>query len=211
MAIGLLGKKVGMTRVFDEKGTSVPVTVIHAGPCHVVQVKTRERDGYNAVQLGFLEKRSSLVKKPEFYHFQKYGCKPMKHLQEFRVEDPEEVKDKKVFTVEILKPGDTVDIVGYSKGRGFQGVVKRWGFGGGRASHGAENHRKPGSIGQCADPSRVFKNKKMPGRMGPKRVKVKNCLVVRVDPERNILCVKGAVPGHRNGLLRIEPKKGSET
>ena len=209
MNAGLLGKKVGMTRIYNEQGVSVPVTVIEAGPCTVIQVKTEEKDGYKAVQVGFMEKRDSLLKKPEYYHFEKHKCSPARYIGEFKISGKKELKTGDVLTVELVKPGDKVDISGISKGRGFQGVVKRWGFKGGKASHGAETHRHPGSIGMSADPSRVLKNKKMPGHMGHSKVTVKNCEVVSVDSEKNIICVKGAVPGHRDGLLRIQTKEGS--
>lgn len=209
MTIGLLGMKVGMTRIFDDTGVSVPVTVIQAGPCAVVQVKTEDKDGYRAVQLGFMEKRDSLLKKPEYYHFEKYSCAPVRYIREFRTEDESDLKSGDIITADIVAPGDTVDISGISKGRGFQGVVKRWGFKGGKASHGAKTHRQPGSIGMSADPSRVLKNKKMPGRMGGDRITVKNCQVVSVDAKKHIICVKGSVPGHRHGLVCIQTKKGA--
>jgi len=209
MSTGLLGKKVGMTRIFDKQGKAVPVTVIQAGPCTVIQVKTEDKDGYQAVQLGFLEKRDSLLKKPEYYHFEQYNCSPVRYIREFRVKKGSDLSSGDVIKADILKPGDVVDISGISKGKGFQGVVKRWGFKGGKASHGAKTHRAPGSIGMSADPSRVHKNKKMPGRTGSNSVTVENCEVVKVDAKNNIICVKGSVPGHRQGLLRIQTKEGS--
>ena len=207
MALGLLGKKIGMTRVYDEQGRAVPVTVIEAGPCTVVQIKNREGEGYEALQLGFGTKRDSLLKKPEYYHYEQHGCSPTRHLAEFRVDNTSSYPSGQVLTVEMFQPAGKVDIIGTTKGRGFQGVVKRHGFHGAKASHGAEkNHRRPGSVGNASDPSRIFKNKKMPGHMGNARQTVKNLEVVSIDTEKNLICVKGTVPGHRNGLLRIIPK-----
>lgn len=209
MVSGLLGRKLGMTRVFDEDGKSIPVTVIEAGPCIVVQVKTEKVDNYNAVQLGFCEKRENLCKKPEYYHYLSLKCKPTYFLKEFRSSKDSKLKSGDTVKVNIFSSGDKVIITGVSKGKGFQGVVKRWGFKGGKATHGAETHRRPGSIGQCADPSRVFKKRKMPGRMGHDQVTVKNLKVIDIDTDKNIMCVRGAVPGHRGSLLRIMRKEDS--
>jgi len=203
MSIGILGKKVGMTRLFGEHGEVIPVTVIEAGPCHVVQVKTKATDGYEAVQIGFGEKKENTVNKPAQGHFRKANVPPLRALREFRVDSVENFQVGEQLTAEIFSAGELVDIRGISKGKGFSGVMKRWGFKGGKASHGAETHRHPGSIGASSDPSRVFKNLPMAGRMGGKQVTVQNLEVVKVDAERNLLVVKGSVPGPRNGMLMI--------
>lgn len=211
MVKGLIGRKVGMTQIFDEEGNVVPVTVIQAGPCTVVQKKTKEKDGYIAVQLGFEEeKKLKKVTKPLEGHFQKSGLPPFKVLREFKFDESTEIKEGDQFSVDIFRPGEKVDVIGTSKGKGFAGVVKRWGFRGGKASHGSMFHRAPGSIGASAFPSRVFKGKKLPGHMGHRRVTVKNLTVVRADKERNLLLVKGAVPGAKGGLLLIR-KVGFKT
>ncbi len=211
MSVGILGRKLGMTQIINEKGEMVPVTVVEAGPCRVVQKKTVERDGYNAIQLGFLEKRVNLANKPEKGHFNGAKVPPMRYLREIRVDDPDSFEPGQEITVDIFQEGDFVDVTGISKGKGTAGVMKRWGFHGGKDSHGAEKvHRKPGSIGQAADPSRVFKGLKMAGRMGNERVTVQNLAVAGLRKEDNILLIKGAVPGHRKGLLIIRKavKKG---
>ena len=202
MSVELLGRKLGMTRVFDSEGLSVPVTAVEAGPCWVIQRKTVENDGYCAVQLGFGEKRKG-VNKPEAGHFKKHGVEPARFVKEMRVEPDTEMNAGDSLTVSLFKEGDKVDITGVSKGRGFQGVVKRYGFHGGRSSHGSMFHRAPGSIGASADPSRVLKRTRLPGRMGGQRVTRRNLLVVKVDSENNILLVKGDVPGARGGRLIV--------
>lgn len=208
MVNGIIGKKIGMTQVFAEDGTVTPVTVIKAGPCVVVQKKTVNRDGYEAVQLGFVDERPpKKVNKPMQGHFQKtgQGAAPTRVLREFRLSeatDGTNVGDK-VLVGDQFKERDTVTVVGTSKGRGFAGFIKRHGFGGGRATHGSMFHRAPGSIGASAYPSRVIKGTRMAGHMGHARVTVKGLQVVRVDPERNLLLVKGAVPGPNGGLLLI--------
>ncbi|MER3397106.1 MAG: 50S ribosomal protein L3 [Chloroflexota bacterium] len=201
MIEGLLGYKLGMTRVFREDGTVVPVTVIQAGPCWVVQVRTPERDGYSAVQLGFDTKKR--VNKPMRGHLK--GLGNLRHLREFKLLDgAERVTVGQRVDVTLFKPGDLVDVTGTSKGRGFAGVVKRHGFAGGPKTHGQSNRwRAPGSIGANTDPGRVIKGLRMAGHMGHQRVTVQNLEVIRVDPERNLLFVKGAVPGPRKGLLLI--------
>ncbi|HIO47188.1 TPA: 50S ribosomal protein L3 [Candidatus Poribacteria bacterium] len=204
MINGILGRKVGMTQVFDESGEAIPVTVIEAGPCTVVQIKTTERDGYNAVQVGFFDRKDSKFNKPKLGHFEKANVEPKRYLKELRVDVPDDISVGSAIDSSTFSVGDLVDVTGVSKGKGFAGVVKRWGFAGGRKSHGGEqDHRRPGSIGQSAQPSRVFKGQKMPGRMGNKKATVQNLQVVKADPERNLLLVKGAVPGSRNGLLVI--------
>ncbi len=204
---GILGRKVGMTRVYNELGRSIPVTVIEAGPCTVLQKKTLSKEGYNAIQVGFLEKKDSKLNKPEAGHFKRSGGKGYYHVREFRVEDPESYElGQQVTMTDMLKVGDKVDISGRSKGRGFQGVVKRYGFGGGKASHGSGFHRAPGSIGCSAYPGRVMKGKRLPGRMGNDLKTLKNLTIVDIREDENILLVQGAVPGAKNGLVSIYTK-----
>ncbi|MDR2791514.1 MAG: 50S ribosomal protein L3 [Tannerellaceae bacterium] len=201
---GLLGKKIGMTSVFSEEGKSLPCTVIEVGPCVVTQVKTVEKDGYQAVQLGFEDKKEKHTGKPELGHFQKAGVTPKKHLAEFRGFDNASLGD--VLTVGLFENTGFVDVVGTSKGKGFQGVVKRHGFGGvGQSTHGQHNRlRAPGSIGACSYPAKVFKGTRMAGQMGNARVTVQNLEVVKVIPEHNILLVKGSVPGAKGSILLIQ-------
>ena len=204
MINGILGRKVGMTQIFDESGQAIPVTVIEAGPCVVVQVKKAGQDGYDAVQVGFIDRKESKFNKPKLGHFKKASVEPKRYLKELRVDVPDEISVGSVIDSSVFSAGDLVDVTGVSKGKGFAGVVKRWGFAGGRKSHGGEqDHRRPGSIGQSAQPSRVFKGQKMPGRMGNKKATVQNLQIVKADPERNLLLVKGAVPGSQNGLLVV--------
>lgn len=204
---GILGRKIGMTRVYNDLGRSIPVTVIEAGPCTVLQKKTEVKEGYNAIQVGFLEKKQARLNKPEAGHFKRSGGKGYYHVREFRVKDPEAYElGQQITLAEVLKVGDKIDIVGRSKGRGFQGVVKRHGFGGGKATHGSGFHRAPGSIGCSAYPGRVVKGKKMPGRMGMDLKTLKNLTIVDVREEENILLVQGAVPGAKNGLVSIYTK-----
>jgi len=205
--MGILGKKVGMTRVYSELGEATPVTVIEAGPCTVLQVKTIEKDGYNAIQVGFGAKRASRVNKPLGGHFQKTGNDGFYHIREFRVNTPADYEAGQTLSLEdIFKVGDIVDVQGNSKGRGFQGVIKRHGFAGGGAGHGSGFHRAPGSIGCSAYPGRVIKGKKMPGRMGNDTVLKKNVIVVDIRTEDHVILVKGPVPGAKNGLLKIFTK-----
>jgi large subunit ribosomal protein L3 len=201
---GLLGKKVGMTQIFTESGDAVPVTVIEAGPCLVVQLRSSERDGYDAVQIGLVEKRPpKRVGKPMEGNFQKAGVAPMRRVAEFAIEAGEEWKPGDQVKVSMFQVDEYVDVVGTSKGKGFQGVIKRHGFGGGRATHGSMFHRAPGSSGNSSDPSRVYPGLRSPGRMGGKRITTKNLKIVRVDEENNLIYVRGAVPGARNGYLAI--------
>ncbi len=201
----LLGKKLGMTRIFDAEGTSLPVTVIEAGPCYVVQKKTTAQDGYEAVQVGYIRKRLDKCPKPLRGHFEKGGFKSgFRYLKEFRLDSTEGLEVGQELDVSQFKIGQRIDVVGFSKGRGFAGVIKRWGFQRGPETHGSMSHRAPGSIGASAFPSRVIKGKKLPGRMGNHRVTVKSLQVVDVRPEDNLLLVKGAVPGARHGLLLIK-------
>ncbi|MFN3780936.1 MAG: 50S ribosomal protein L3 [Candidatus Kapaibacteriota bacterium] len=205
MGAAIFGKKVGMTSYFTEKGQQIPVTVIEAGPCPVVKINTVERDGYESVQIGFGVRSPKRVNKPEMGHFKKAGVQPTMFLKEFRVLDTS-LKPGDVLRVgDLFKKGDKIKISGKSKGRGFQGVVKRHHFGGvGMTTHGQSDRvRAPGSIGSSSFPSRVFKGMRMAGRMGGKRITVRNLEVVDVIPEENLLLVKGSVPGHINGLLEI--------
>lgn len=193
-----------MTRVYDENGRSIPVTVIEAGPCTVLQKKTEGKEGYNAIQIGFLEKKINRVNKPEAGHFKRSGGKAFYHIREFRVADPDAYEVGQQITVsDVVATGDLVDISGRSKGRGFQGVVKRHGFRGGRKTHGSNFHRAPGSIGCSAWPAKVVKGKKLPGQMGNTMVTQKNLKIIDVRIDDNVLLVSGAVPGAKNGLLNI--------
>ncbi|CAM4092762.1 50S ribosomal protein L3 [Zobellia nedashkovskayae] len=202
---GLIGKKVGMTSIFDENGKNIPCTVIEAGPCVVTQVRTEEVDGYKALQLGFDDKADKRANKAEAGHFKKAGSSPKKKVVEFKGFD-EDYKLGDTIGVDVFVEGEFVDVVGTSKGKGFQGVVKRHGFAGvGQATHGQHNRlRAPGSIGAASYPARVFKGMKMAGRMGGDRVTVQNLKVLKVVPEKNLLVVKGAVPGHKNAYVTIE-------
>jgi large subunit ribosomal protein L3 len=202
MINGLLGKKIGMTQVYAADGQRIAVTAIEAGPCVVLQKKTAATDGYSAVQVGFLQKRTDRVNKPEMGHFKKVGKGAFAHVREFSdSDDGSSVGDE--VTCEMFAAGDRIDVTGTSKGKGFQGVIKRWGFAGGRTTHGSTFHRAPGSIGQSATPSKVFKGKKMPGQMGNARVTTHNLVVVDVRPEQNLILVQGAVPGPKNGIVSI--------
>ena len=200
----LIGKKVGMTQIFDEKGNVIPVTVIEAGPCNVVQVKTVETDGYNAIQLGFGTVKEHKVNKPVKGHFAKAKITPMKHLREFRVEEVSSVKVGDEIKVDTFAQGDSVDIQGITKGKGFQGVIKRHGQSRGPIGHGSMYHRRPGSMGPTSTPGRVFKGKKLPGHMGVDTVTIQNLQVVAVDLDKNALLVKGSVPGNKGSILKIK-------
>ena len=204
MKKALIGKKIGMTQIFDENGVAIPVTVIEAGPCTVVQVKTTETDGYDAVQLGYGEVKENKVNKPEKGHFTKGNVKPTKHLREFRVDNASEVKVGDEIKVDIFAEGDTVDIQGKTKGKGFQGVIKRHGQSRGPMGHGSMYHRRPGSMGSTSTPGRVFKGKKLPGHMGNTTVTIQNLKVVKVDTEKNAILVKGSVPGNKGVILKIK-------
>jgi large subunit ribosomal protein L3 len=201
--VGLIGKKIGMTQVFDENGVLVPVSVIQAGPCPVVQVKTVEHDGYNALQLAFGEVRPTRVPLPELGHYRRAGLPPYRYLQEFRVNDTTGFEPGQLLDVEIFKDVKRVNVTGMTKGKGYQGVVKRHGFHGGRDTHGSMSHRVPGSIGMAAYPARVLKGQKLPGRMGHKRFTMRNLLVIEIDVENGVLLVRGSVPGARNTVLRV--------
>ncbi len=201
---GLIGKKIGMTRIFDEEGVQVPVTVIEAGPCPVIEVRSEDRDGYSAVQLGFGAQKETRATRAENGHVAKAGLEVAPRLmREFRVGEEEQYEVGQQLTVDLFAAGDLVKVTGKSKGRGFQGVVKRHGFAGRPGGHGHPMSRTPGSIGPGTDPSRVIKGKKLPGRMGGTRTTIRNMQVVRVDGERNLLFVKGGVPGARDGYVLI--------
>ena len=199
----ILGRKLGMTQVFDEDDNVVPVTVIQAGPCTVSQVKTKATDGYDAVQIGFGDIKPKHVNKPMAGHFKAAGVEPMRYLREVRVPEGEEHKCGDVVSVADFAECAAVDVTGASKGKGFQGTIKRWNFSRGPMTHGSRNQRRPGSIGQCAYPARVRKGLHMAGHMGNERVTVKNLKVVRVDAEQNLMLVKGAVPGGKNAIVSV--------
>jgi large subunit ribosomal protein L3 len=204
---GIIGKKVGMTRIFDQEGNSISVTIIEAGPCPIVQIKTEEKDGYNVVQLGFGSRRKNLFNKPTSGHFAKAKVEPKRYLREVKFDSTAKPEIGQEVKVDIFKPGDMVDITGTSKGLGFQGVVRRYHFAGGPKTHGQSDRlRAPGSIGGSSFPSRTWKGQKMGGRMGGEQVTVKNLEVVLVDSEKNIMGVRGAVPGKENSLLVIKRK-----
>ena len=201
---GILGKKIGMTQVFNESGTAIPVTVVEAGPCPIVQIKTDKQEGYTAIQLGFGDRSEKKFNRPRRGHFTKANITPRRYLKEIRVNTTEGLSVGTVVNAGIFSVGDTVDVTGVSKGRGFTGVVKRWGFAGGKKTHGGEQDlRRGGSIGAGSDPSRVFKGTRMPGRHGGKQITVQNLEVIEADSERNLLVIKGAVAGPPNGLLII--------
>jgi len=200
---GILGKKLGMTQIYREDGSVEPVTVVEAGPCLVVQRKTAETDGYDAIQVGLAEGEGAPTNRPMAGHFAKAGVQAMRKLMEFPVGEDDEAKPGDEIKVSIFSADDYVDVIGTSKGKGFQGVVKRHGFGGGRATHGSMFHRAPGSIGQSAYPSRVFPGIRLPGHMGSERVTVKNLRVVKVDEGKNLIYLRGSVPGARNSYVAL--------
>ncbi len=204
--IGIIGKKIGMTQLFGEKGEVLPITVIQAGPCTVTEVRTSPRDGYTAVQLGFGTNKESRFKRPVLGQFKKRNLTPARHLKEFRVADADAYQVGQSLTVELFAKGEYVDIQGVTKGRGFAGVVKRHKFAAGHAGHGPTAGRQPGSIGASAYPSRVIKGKRLPGRMGGVNLTTKNLEVVGVDSEQALLLVRGAVPGPPNGLVFIKKR-----
>ena len=203
MKKGIIGKKLGMTQIFDEKGNVIPVTLIEAGPCVVAQKKTVENDDYEAIQLAYEDAKKKHLTKAEIGHFEKAGITPKKHLKEFRLEDCSAYEAGSVVTVETFAQGDKVDITGITKGRGYTGCVKRWGHHILRMTHGTGPiHRQPGSMG-VIDPARIFKNKKMPGQYGNEQVTILNLVVVKIDAEKNLVAVKGAVPGSKGGIVFI--------
>ena len=203
MSNTIIGRKLGMTQVWSEDDRLIPVTVIEAGPCVVTQIKTSDKEGYEAIQIGYGDIKEKKVNKPMAGHFKAADAGARKYLSEVRVEDASTFELGQELNLEGFADSKKVHVSGVSKGKGFAGSIKRWNFQGGRASHGSHFHRAPGSIGQCATPSRVFKGKKMPGHMGAEKVTVKNLQVIKVDVEQNLLLVRGAVPGGKNALLRI--------
>jgi len=204
MKKGIIGKKLGMTQIFMEDGTCVPVTVVQAGPCVVTQKKTVACDGYNAVQVGFESINAATATKPKLGHCTKSGQGVFRHLRELQFDESTELNLGDTLSVDQFATGDYIDVTGTSIGKGFQGVIKRYNFSGGRASHGSRFHRAPGSIGASATPSRVFKNKKMPGQMGNVRKTIQRLQIVRIDAAENLILIKGSVPGHRNNIVLIK-------
>ncbi len=204
--LGLLGKKIGMTRIFDEVGDSIPVTVVEAGPCTVIQKKTVGKEGYDAIQVGFGQKKDKHVNKPMAGHFKKAGKGNFAHLAEFKPIKPEEWEVGKVLDTNLFKKGDIIQVSGLTKGRGFQGVIKRHGHHGGPAAHGSKFHRTTGSIGMNTDPHRVLPGRPMPGHMGDEKITTKNLKIVEIDTEKNLLFIRGAVPGANSGLVVISTR-----
>ncbi len=207
MSVGILGTKLGMTQVFDEAGKAVPVTVIQAGPCIVTQIKTEKTDGYTAVQVGYGEVSQKSLSKPELGHLAKSGASPLRHLHEYRLDSESEFELGQQITVETFTSGQVVDVIGTSIGRGFAGYQKRHNFKRGPMAHGSKNHRLPGSTGAGTTPGRVYPGKRMAGRLGGSQVTIRKLTIVRVDPERNVLLIKGAVPGKPGALVNIVPAK----
>lgn len=205
--VGILGKKIGMTHIFDENGKIMPATLVEAGPCYVVQVKTKETDGYNAIQIGFSEKKARLVKKAEAGHFKKAGVNVLKFIKEIRLSDVSAYKIGQKLESDLFAKGDFVDVVGTSIGKGFQGGVKRWNWKGGPGGHGSMFHRAVGSIQSGARLGRVTKGHHLPGHLGVERITVQNLEVMKVDKENNLLVIKGAVPGHKNSYLMVKESK----
>jgi large subunit ribosomal protein L3 len=203
----LLGRKLGMTQVYAADGKVIPVTIVEAGPCTVMQVRSQERDGYDAVQLGFEEIRNKLVKKPIRVAAEKAGLAPKRFLREQRLKAPAQQAVGAVLTVDVFKAGELVDVIGTTKGRGFAGTIKRHNFNRGPKTHGCMNYRQPGSVGSSAFPNRVIKGKRMSGHMGHARETVKNLEIVKVDSARNLLLIKGSVPGHNNGFVQVASAK----
>lgn len=204
MQKAILAKKLGMTQIFDESGKVIPVTVVEAGPNAVIQKKTVENDGYEAVQVGFVDLKDKKANKPVKGHFAKAGVTPKKYIKEFRLDDVSGFNVGDEIKADIFEAGDKVDVAGISKGKGFAGTIKRWGQHRGPMTHGSGYHRGPGSMGMCSDPGRVFKGKRLPGHMGVERVTIQNLAVVRVDAEKNIVLIKGGLPGPKGGLLIIK-------
>ena len=200
----IIGKKIGMTQIFDEEGKVIPVTVIEAGPCVIAQVKSVETDGYNAIQLGFGDVKESKINKPEKGHFAKSKLTPKKHLREFRLDSVENINVGDELKADTFTAGDQLDIQGTSKGKGFQGVIKRHGQSRGPMGHGSMYHRRPGSMGPTSTPGRVFKGKKLPGHMGSQTITIQNLEVVRVDLDKNVILVKGSVPGAKGAILKLK-------
>ena len=204
MKKAILGKKIGMTQIFAEDGTLIPVTVVEAGPCTVIQKKEIETDGYTAVQVGYEDKKQKHTTKPLQGHFEKAGTSFQRYVREFKLESSSELNAGDALTVAQFEDGETVDVTGTSKGKGYAGTIKRWGTHRGPMTHGSKYHRGPGSLGGASDPSRVFKGKKLPGHLGAERVTIQNLDLVKVDNERNLLLIKGAIPGPKGGLVMIK-------
>ena len=204
MKKGIIAKKIGMTQIFSEDGSLIPVTVLQAGPCYVTQVKTIENDGYEAVQVGFDDVREKLVTKPVKGHLDKAGVQTLRFMKEFKLENASEYKLGQEIKADIFEAGDKIDVTGKSKGKGFQGAIKRHGQSRGPMAHGSKYHRHAGSNGACSDPSKVFKGKKMPGQMGAVKVTVQNLEIVRIDAEDNLILVKGAIPGPRKSTVVLK-------
>ena len=207
MSVGILGTKLGMTQVFDEEGRAIPVTVVQAGPCTVTQIKTKQTDGYTAVQLGYHEVKPKALNKPEIGHLAKSSAPPLRHLLEYRLDDTSQFELGQSVNADIFTAGQIVDVCGTSIGRGFAGYQKRHNFKRGPMAHGSKNHRLPGSTGAGTTPGRTFPGKRMAGRLGGTRVTIRKLQVVRVDSERNLLLIKGAVPGKPGALLSVVPAK----
>ena len=204
MKQAILGKKVGMTQVFCEDGTMVPVTVVLAGPCPVTQIKTVDHDGYDAVQMAFMPVREKLITKPEMGHLKKAGVEAHRYVKEFRLDDCSQYEVGNVVKADVFEKGDHVDVTGISKGKGFEGNIKRWNQARGRKTHGSHSYRVAGSMGACTYPGEVFKTKRLPGHMGRERITVQNLEIVRSDAERNLLLIKGAIPGANGGLVLVK-------
>ena len=203
MEKAIIGKKIGMTQIFDEKGLVIPVTVIEAGPCIVAQVKTTETDGYNAIQLGYGDVKENRINRPEKGHFTKAKLALKKHLREFRVSEIADIAVGNEIKADVFEAGDKIDVQGTTKGKGFQGVIKRHGQSRGPMGHGSMYHRRPGSMGSTSTPGRVFKGKKLPGHMGVQTVTIQNLDIVKVDLDKNVILVKGSVPGAKGSLLKL--------
>ena len=204
MKQAILGKKVGMTQIFREDGTMVPVTVVLAGPCPVTQIKTVDHDGYEAVQMAFMPVREKLITKPEMGHLKKAGVEAHRYVKEFRLDDCSQYQVGSVIKADVFEKGEHVDVTGTSKGKGFEGNIKRWNQSRGRKTHGSHSYRVAGSLGACTYPGEVFKTKRLPGHMGRERITVQNLEIVRSDAERNLLLIKGAIPGANGGLVLVK-------
>ncbi len=207
MSLGLLGNKIGMTQIFNESGNVVPVTIVKVGPCVVTQIKTVLSDGYNAIQIGYLNVSNKVLTQPELGHLQKSNIQPLKYLKEFRVNNPEDFTVGQIITASSFNEGQLIDITGKSSGKGFSGLQKRHNFARGPMTHGSKNHRAPGSIGMGTDPGRVLPGKRMAGQLGNKTVNIKKLKIIQVNTEENILVIKGSVPGKPGNLLNIKPSK----
>ena len=216
MAIGLLGTKLGMTQIFDdETGAAIPVTVMKVGPCTITQIKTSDTDGYNAIQIGYSEVKEKALVKPELGHLKKAGASPLRHLKEYRVDDTQPYQLGETVNVDLFNTGDLVDVTGTSMGRGFAGYQKRHNFKRGNMTHGSKSHRLPGSTGAGTTPGRIYPGKRMAGRYGGKQITTKGLLVLKIDDQKNLLVVKGSVPGKPGSIVNIKPnnvvgKKGGE-